>query len=230
MKIPILAILAIPAACAAPGTSITPDAPTPSPDGRADAGRALGPVLVIGDSISLGYTPLVTAVMPSVTHIPSYSTTTAYALPDLTAWLGATPSSWVTIHFNFGLHDIDLLGSGSAQVPTVSPADYAANLQTIVATFRAKAPQAALIWGTTTPVPKGSACPPADRTNADVLEYNDLAAAVMTEETPNVYIDDLYSVAASDPSVYMMPCDVHMTPAGYAALATSVEAAITANQ
>jgi len=220
MKISVWFVFGILVACRSAARDL-PDGSSGVDATPADVNQ-LGPVLVIGDSISLGYTPLVIQILPTVQHIPSYSTTTAAALPDLDTWLGAT--TWSAIHFNFGLHDIDIVsGSGSGAVLAVSPADYTANLQAIVARFQQTS--ARLIWATTTPVPNATDCPPGNRDNADVLMYNNLAADVMTES--GVQIDDLYSVAEQDPADYQMPCDVHMTPDGYAALAASVEQAIT---
>src|SRR5262245_45995913 len=63
-------------------------------------------VLLIGDSISIGYTVTVRrelAGKANVLRIPENGADTANGLKKIDAWLGE--SKWDVIHFNWGLHD-----------------------------------------------------------------------------------------------------------------------------
>ena len=64
-------------------------------------------VLIIGDSISIGYTPKVRKLLEGVAnvHAPKVnSRDTRTGLKHLKDWLGTT--RWDVIHFNWGLHDL----------------------------------------------------------------------------------------------------------------------------
>ena len=64
-------------------------------------------VLLIGDSISIGYTVTVRELLggtANVHRIPENGRDTEHGLKQLDTWLGDQP--WELIHFNFGLHDI----------------------------------------------------------------------------------------------------------------------------
>ena len=64
-------------------------------------------VLIIGDSISWGYTPAVVQMMQqeaNVRHNAGNAQHTAAGLRKLDVWLGDT--KWDVIHFNWGLWDL----------------------------------------------------------------------------------------------------------------------------
>ena len=64
-------------------------------------------VLIIGDSISLGYTPHVIAMMQdeaNVVHNTGNAQHTGSGLTKIDTWLGVT--DWDIIHFNWGLWDL----------------------------------------------------------------------------------------------------------------------------
>src|SRR5207253_6259596 len=126
-------------------------------------------VLLIGDSISIGYTlPTRTQLegVANVHRIPENGGPTSHGLKQIDAWLG--DGKWDVIHFNWGLHDIKHMPDGKRQV---EPEDYEKNLRTLVA--KLKATGAELIWATTTPIPEGELNPV--RTFGKVPEYNEIA-------------------------------------------------------
>jgi acyl-CoA thioesterase-1 len=175
-------------------------------------------VLLIGDSISMGYTvPVRTrlAGIANVHRIPTNGGPTKNGVANLTKWLGT--GKWDVIHFNHGIHDLRHMADGKRQV---EPAAYEANLRTIVAQL--KATGAKLIWATTTPIPDGPLTPP--RTFGQVAEYNAIAARVMHEE--GVAINDLNARITPRLTELQTPHDVHYKPAGYAFLAEQVAAEI----
>ena len=120
------------------------------------------------------------------------------------------------IHFNFGLHDIKMMGA-TQQVP---PAQYEQNLEKLVQEM--KQTGAKLIFATTTPVPDGPVRPP--RVPGDVLKYNEIATRVMTEN--GVAIDDLYSLIKPREAELQVKNNVHFSKAGYQMLAQSVTASV----
>ena len=174
-------------------------------------------VLLIGDSISVGYTVPTRKLLEgkaNVHRIPENGGPTTNGVAKLKTWLGT--GKWDVIHFNWGLHDIKL-GSGSHQVPIEQ---YEKNLRDLVATL--KGTGAKLIWATTTPVPAGKLNPP--RKSEDVAVYNAVARKVMEEN--GVAINDLYGFALPKLAEMQQPANVHFTPAGSQALAERVAAAI----
>lgn len=184
-------------------------------------------VLLIGDSIAMGYTLPVRASLRgrANVHRPLENCgDTARGLLRLEAWLGA--GRWDVIHFNFGLHDLKYL---DAQGKYVAPAQgkvvstlpqYEANLRELVA--RLQRTGATLIYATTTPVPGGTLA----RIEHDEIAYNAVARRVMKEA--GVAIDDLHALAIARQSELQRPKDVHFTEAGYRRLGEAVTASVAA--
>jgi len=178
-------------------------------------------VLLIGDSISIGYTLPARTLLDgkaNVHRIPTNGGPTTRGLQQLDRWLG--PSRWDVIHFNFGLHDLkhaDAKGGlvDASEAPRQVELDaYRDNLRAIVR--RLKETGATLIWCTTTPVPPGAK----GRVAGDEVAYNAVAADVMKDE--GVATNDLHAFAAARLAEIGKPADVHYTPAGYTVLAEQV--------
>jgi acyl-CoA thioesterase-1 len=177
-------------------------------------------VLLIGDSISIGYTVPVQRALAgkaNVHRIPENGADTTNGLNKIESWLG--DSHWDVIHFNWGLHDLKVTPEGGRQVPIDA---YEKNLVALVA--RLKTTRAHLIWATTTPVPEGKQNPP--REASDLPRYNAAARRVM--ESQGVIIDDLYAAALPRLAEIQMPGNVHFNNAGWDELGTRVSAAIEA--
>lgn len=176
-------------------------------------------VLLIGDSISIGYT-LATRQMlqgkANLHRIPTNGGPTTRGLQSIDKWLG--DSKWDVIHFNWGLHDLKYIGD-KRQVP---PEEYEKNLTRLVA--RLKKTGAKLIWCSTTPVPKGPVKP--RRSNDDVLKYNAIAKRIMRKH--DVPTNDLYTYAKERLDKIQRPRNVHFTPAGSKVLAKKVAGDIEA--
>src|SRR3569623_375944 len=105
-------------------------------------------VLLIGDSISIGYTVAVREMLKGVANVyraPENCGPTIRGVTEIERWLA--PGKWKVIHFNFGLHDLKRMEDGKHQVGIEL---YEKNLRDIVA--RLKATGARLIWASTTPV------------------------------------------------------------------------------
>ena len=181
-------------------------------------------VLLVGDSISIGYTLDVREKLQgkaNVHRIPQNGGATEVGLEKMKSWLG--DGKWDVIHFNFGLHDAKF---ASETTQRASREQYANNLRQLVAQM--KATGAKLIFATTTPVPKGGVLSPTRRFDS-IEERNKIAIQVMHGR--GVAIDDLYHAILLHQEQVGRPNDVHYQPEGYAildaAVATSIEAQLT---
>jgi acyl-CoA thioesterase-1 len=182
-------------------------------------------VLIIGDSISIGYfKPLQEQLkdIAVVSHNPGNAQHTANGLKMLNEWLGET--RWDVIHFNFGLHDlkyVDARGrnasveTGKQQIPVD---EYERNLDEIVE--RIKKTGAKLVFATTTPVPDETGI----RAKGDAVIYNRAAERVMNKH--GVPIDDLYSFALPRLKEIQRDSNVHFNPKGSELLAEQVASSI----
>lgn len=186
-------------------------------------------VLLIGDSISIGYTLPVRALMKGKANVHRPKANcgpTTSGLRGIDAWLG--DKKWDVIHFNWGLHDLKYMGpkGGNLADPKaadshqqVPPADYEKNLRTLVE--RLKKTDAKLIWCSTTPVPEGCK----GRVPGDSAKYNAIAAKVMADN--NIPTDDLYAFAKPRLKEIQKPANVHFSPEGSDALAKEVVTSIS---
>jgi hypothetical protein len=202
------------------------------------ADPALPNVLLLGDSISIGYTRAVRSLLTGKANVyrasnadgskPANCGDSRMGLAGLERWLGTR--HWDVIHFNWGLWDLcyrnpaaktqgnrDKIG-GKLPFP---PEEYVRNLEKIVT--RLEATGAKLIWASTTVVPSDEA----GRNVGDEVRYNRMAAEVMTRH--HIPIDDLYMVTAKLPKAESAaPGDVHYTAAGYGKIAEQVARVVTA--
>jgi acetyl esterase/lipase len=189
-------------------------------------------VLILGDSISLGYTKDVRKQLEGKAVVSrarggfvNCGNSGRY-IEQMDKWLGDT--KWDIIHFNCGLWDIchrhedsKAYGQRDKVKGTImhKPDEYEANLRKIVA--RLKETGAKLIWANTTPVPDGEA----GRIKGDEVKYNAIAAKVMAEN--KIAINDLYSYMLPKAKGYWTkPGDVHFTKEGSKYLASKVAAMI----
>ncbi len=181
-------------------------------------------VLIIGDSISIGYTPLVAKLLAgqaSVDHNPGNAQDSANVLANLPEWLTGNPAD--VIHLNCGLHDIKR--ARDSRVHQVPLEAYRANLGGIVEQLQATT--ARLIWATSTPVieARHNAVKDFDRHNADVEAYN--AAADEVVRAAGIHVTDLHAALLAEGIEMMLSDDgVHMTEGGSSVLAGVVAAAI----
>lgn len=185
-------------------------------------------VLLIGDSISIGYTLPVREILEGRANVHRPLTNcgpTTKGVEELDQWLG--DGKWDVIHFNFGLHDLKYMGPkgqnlADPELPTSHPQvpidEYESNLRKIVA--RLKKTNAKLIWRNTTPVPPGAK----GRVVGDSAKYNEVAKAIMDEH--GIPIDDQYSFALKHMKEIQKAANVHFSPEGSRKLAERAVAAI----
>jgi acyl-CoA thioesterase-1 len=191
--------------------------------------------LLIGDSISLGYTTRVQDLLRgkvNVWRVPVNAGSTENGLANLDAWL-SWRDHWDVIHFNFGLHDLKRQKEGSPNPDqldvtgkiNVPLEQYAKNLEQLVQ--RLKATGAEIIWASTTPVPVGAR----GRIHGDEETYNKVAAGIMASH--GIHVNDLHSFIspplAADPQIQETKTtagkdhpDVHFNDPGNDLLAAQV--------
>jgi len=198
----------------------------PADDASAEPKPSLPKVLLIGDSIRLGYAPTVidqlkgkaTVFNPSANGGDSQN-----VIKHLDRWLADQPD---IVHFNCGIHDTKR--DKKTGVFQVSPGQYETNLRRIVARIR-KRPQTKVLFATTTPILDDRAAQARKEAEYDLLQqsvdqYNLIARRVMREL--NVPIDDL-AASLDDPahSARVIGADgIHFKPEGSAELGKQVAA------
>ena len=162
-------------------------------------------MLIIGDSISIAYTPYVIEALKgtaAASRVKGNCQYTGTGVRMLDRWVGDT--KWDVIHFNWGLWDI--YGWRYAKIDR-SPAAYEKRLDELV--LRLKKTGAKLIWCTTTPV-----CPEPEKImkkkfKTEVIitpemqkQYREAALRVMTKY--KVEINDLYNFIAPQLKKYAL--------------------------
>ncbi len=187
-------------------------------------------VLLIGDSISIGYTKPVREKLSGVANVFRPNTNcgpTTKGVAEIEKWLG--DRKWSVIHFNHGLHDLKYMGPNNENLADpknskshqqVPPADYETNLEKIAE--RLKQTGAVVIWCETTPVPKGAK----GRVVGDSRKYNEIAAKVM-KRIGEIQTNPLWHVSTK--GIATRPANVHYTAEGSDKLADQVVSIIKKN-
>ena len=176
-------------------------------------------ILIIGDSISIGYTPFVKKKLikkATIFHNPGNAQHTGTGLEKVDEWIG--DEKWDIIQFNWGLWDLchrqpDSKVQGNRDKEngkiTYTIDEYASNLDSIVTRLQTLT-QAKLIFVTTTYVPENEA----GRFEEDAIRYNDAAKRIMKKHS--VIVNDLYDQSISIHHKYGKGSDdVHYTDLGY---------------
>lgn len=182
-------------------------------------------VLVIGDSISIGYTPYAQQILGNravITHNTGNAQDSTNGLAHLDAWIGN--GKWDVISFNFGIWD---MGKPQPMYPNqghegpvaVSLALYESNLEAIITKLQRT--NAKLVWQTITVIPDGEP----NRYAGDEDPYNAVAVRVMKKH--GIAVNDLHALTKAFPAeLFREPNDVHYNDAGYRKIAESVAASI----
>ena len=192
------------------------------------AAAPLPRVLIIGDSISMGYTPLVAERLKGealARHHKGNAQHTGTGLKQLDRWLGDT--RWEVIHFNWGLWD---MYGWEYHKEDRSPEAYGKRLESLVG--RLKKTGAKLIWATTTP-----ACPANETTmerrfKQDIrispeLERKYLESALAVMKKHGVEVNDLHAFIKPRWNKYAIADNnVHFTKLGSQKLGEQVAKAI----
>ncbi len=189
-------------------------------------------VLLIGDSISMGYTKLVRDRLQGRANVyrpPANCQHTAYGLKNVKSWLGER--KWDVIHVNFGIWDTHYLHDGKlvrakdkGKYPpeeiTIrhTPQQYIENLKKILAVLEAT--DAKLIWASTTPIMsrKGTRF-------EDIPILNKAAEMLMKQR--GIRINDLYNYVLPNVGQWQASDQCHFRPLGNVKLAEKVAQSIS---
>lgn len=184
-------------------------------------------VILIGDSIRIGYQPTVAQLLGELAHLwapGENGGTSRNVLAHLDEWvLSRDPD---VLHLNCGLHDLKTEFDATTQAVPLD--EYETNLGQIVSRVQDHR-MITLIWATTTPVNEQwhHQNKAFDRFEADVRAYNDVARKVAAAY--RVPVNDLYQVAMdAGRDEYLQPDGVHFNQAGYTLLGQAVTQAIRA--
>jgi lysophospholipase L1-like esterase len=176
-------------------------------------------ILIIGDSISIGYTPFVKEYFSKkaiVSRNKGNAQHTGTGLEKMATWLGE--EQWDIVQINWGLWDLCYRHPDSKEYgnrdkingkPEYTIQEYASNLDTIVSIIKKKT-NAKLIFVTTTYVPENEP----GRYQSEVQKYNEAAKIIMKKH--GVLVNDIYK--ASIPihkSFGLGTNDVHYNKEGY---------------
>jgi hypothetical protein len=183
-------------------------------------------ILIIGDSISIGYTPFVVNYFSEraiVKHNPGNAQHTATGLNKVKEWIG--DEDWDVIQFNWGLWDLCYRDPNSKVQGsrdkvngkiTYSLEDYERNLERIVKSIQ-EASSAQLIFVTTSYVPEHEA----GRFLKDAQKYNKVAKRIMKKY--NVTVNDIYKRSKSIHKEFGKGTDdVHYIEKGYEKLSVEI--------
>lgn len=183
-----------------------------------------GEILLIGDSMRMGYAPAVRAALPDrrVVWPEENCRSTQHVLCQLAVggWRRLTdPENTALVLFNCGHWDLSRW-EGDA-LPLTSPDEYVRNIGLICARLTRLYPRARLVFATTTrlsPVPREERNP---RTDAEIVSAN--ARASETARAYGAEVLDLYAFSAAlTENDYIDNC--HLTPEAFARMGRHVAA------
>ena len=190
--------------------------------------RTLPKVLIIGDSISIGYTPYVIENLKVVAEVRRHKGNagpTIRGVARIEEWIG--DGNWDLIHFNWGLWD---MYGWEYHKEDRSPKAYRQRLESLVR--RLKKTGAKLVWATTTP-----ACPANETTMerrfkqkvriSSELERKYLEAALTVMNKHGVKVNDLHAfMKPLWPKYAIADNNVHFSKLGSRKLGEKVAKAI----
>jgi len=183
--------------------------------------NSLPRVLIIGDSISIGYTDPVRSNLAGSADVfrPAVNCQhTGYGLAQIKTWLGT--SKWDVIHFNFGIWDTHLLDKNGKLLANRAmdqnlpasgihirhtPEQYKENLSKLVEIL--KGTGAKLIWASSTPIMYRTG----ERFEA-IPTLNLVAEKIMTAH--GIAIDDLYAFVLPHVKEWQNQDQVHFNAMG----------------
>lgn len=172
-------------------------------------------VLILGDSISIGYTASVRKHLKGKAEVvrPGENCQhTAFGLKHIKTWIG--DGKWDVIHFNWGIWDTHMLDAQNRLVRDEAPGDlhmrhtpkqYRENLTQLVEIMEKTG--AKLIWASTTPIMSRKG-PRFD----DIKNLNAVAEEIMKER--KIAINDLYAHVLPNVKEWQSADQVHFTAQG----------------
>jgi len=187
-------------------------------------------ILILGDSISIGYTVDVRNLLDGVADVFRPTTNckySGYGVLNVEEWVG--DKKWDVIHFNFGIWDVHYMLDGEMVINLdehkledlsrrYTTEQHVQNLETILSFLQQTG--ATLVWATTTPLVSEG-----DDTERLLATNNRAALRLMERE--GVMIDDLSTLALPNLKGWQQDDGCHYNPLGYGELAKQVVAKLS---
>ena len=171
-------------------------------------------ILLIGDSIRMGYDKYVKMALDGVAEVFSPTENcrfTQYVLRFFHKWLEDSGFGEETdlVHWNVGLWDVIQIMDDEPITPIEV---YEAYLHRICKRIKLLCPKAKVVFATSTPIVEAKVSPLYFRHNTTIEEYN--AAAVRALAGTGTVINDLYALTATCPEEYHSDAVHYYTDAG----------------
>ncbi|MDX9981610.1 MAG: GDSL-type esterase/lipase family protein [Lentisphaeria bacterium] len=183
-------------------------------------------VVLLGDSIRMGYQKVVARELAGVAEVwfpEENGCHTKHTLARLPVWFADREPTMV--HLNIGLHDmwVNEDGSNRHALP-----EYLADLRQVIGWLQCHI-SSRLVFALTTPVDQDRQCASAYgrvvRRNGDIPRYNAATRSLM--ESLGIGVNDLYTVVEEAGTDRLIADDgVHFRPEGYEILGQAVAARI----
>lgn len=169
-------------------------------------------ILIIGNSITKGYTPKVEPAFEGRAYVSRISNSKCLGDPALFDELESVlkHNKFDIIHFNNGLH-----GAGYTEE------EYDKAFPKLIKLLRKYQPDAKLIWATTTPVRCGEGMTGFTEFSDRVKVRNEIAMKHIAK-AGDIIVDDLWSVVVDHPEYYAGGDGTHPVESGWEALAAQV--------
>ncbi len=173
-------------------------------------------VLLIGNSITRGYTRGVINLLEGKAYVARLSTSKSLGDPGLLAEIALIMSyeKFDVVHFNNGLH-----GWGYTEE------QYKKSFPDMIKTIRKYAPKAKLIWASTTPIRMGDGMTEFDSKTERVKARNQIALEAIKGK--NIKVNDLFALVENHPEYYAGGDGTHLVTAGGNALIEQVAKVIS---
>ncbi|NUP98464.1 MAG: SGNH/GDSL hydrolase family protein [Armatimonadetes bacterium] len=145
-------------------------------------------VLLLGDSITWQYRPLVAERLKGIANVDALATSKAISDPAFLKEVAYATADYphAVIHLNNGLHGWQ-----------VTPEEYEAGLRALLAQLRAACPESRLVWASSTPVAsKAEGVKLDEGANAVIVARNAIAQRVAEEL--GLPVNDLYAVVLGE--------------------------------
>ena len=172
-------------------------------------------VLLIGNSITRAYSPEVEQLLNGKAYIARLATSKSIGDPDLLPEIEMIMKyhHFDVVHFNNGLHGVGY-----------TEKEYAEAFPAFFYTIKKNAPNAVLIWASTTPIREGKNMEAFSARVPRIKERNRIAADFLKDK--NLITNDLFNFLIDKPIYFVGGDGVHLAKIGTTALAQKVATVI----
>ena len=169
-------------------------------------------ILLIGNSITRGYYPAVQKELSGKAYIARLTTSKSIGDNALLQEIELILSycKFDIVHFNNGLHGWEY-----------TEEEYRKAFPAFIKTIRKRAPQAKLMWATTTPMRTKTDINIFDIKTERIKERNKIALDFILKQK-DITIDDLWGLTINRPEYYAGGDGTHPNPSGYFEIAKKV--------